>query len=107
MPIAPKSHRTASVGRALDAAAALQPLRARMAASCARLECIRPLLPAPLRRAVLAGPIDDDEWCLLVPHTAAAAKIRQLLPALRAALEAAGHPRREIRIRVHQGPVGR
>ena len=107
MPMPPKSHRSASVGQALDAAAALQPLRARLAASAARLDTIRPLLPAALRRALLAGPIDDEEWCLLVPHSAAAAKIRQLLPALRTALEAAGHPRRDIRIRVHQDAAGR
>ena len=78
-----------------------------MAASASRLDTIRPLLPPALRRGVLAGPIDDDEWCLLVPHPAAAAKIRQLLPALRSALETAGHPKRDIRIRVIQNPVAR
>ena len=39
-------------------------------------------------------------WGLLVPHNAAAAKLRQLLPALMAALEAAGHPVPAIRVKV-------
>ena len=95
------------MGRALEDAAALGPLRQRIAASSARLEVIRPLLPAALRGTVMAGPIDDEEWCLLVPHSAAAAKIRQLLPALREALQARGHPTRAIRIRVHQAPAAR
>ena len=107
MPTSSKPPRAIAVGQALDAAAALRPLRERMAASSARLDTIRALLPAPLRRKVMAGPIDEEQWCLLVPHPAAAAKIRQLLPALRAALEANGHPRRDIRIRVIQDPVAR
>ena len=93
-----------------EAIAASEPLArlgARLRESSARFDCARDALPGALRPHVAAGPIDDEEWCLLVPHSAAAAKIRQLLPALRTALEAAGHPRRDIRIRVHQDAAGR
>ena len=93
------------VATALDGAAGLAPLRERLAESSARLEIIRPLLPPALRASVVAGPIDASQWCLLVPNSAAAAKLRQLLPALRLALEAHGRPVAGIRIRVHQDPA--
>jgi hypothetical protein len=49
---------------------------------------------------VRPGPLDDDGWALLVPHGAAAAKLRQQLPALVEALEAAGWPQRTLRVRI-------
>ena len=93
------------VATALDGAAGLAPLRERLAESSARLEIIRPLLPTALRAGVVAGPIDESQWCLLVPNPAAAAKVRQLLPAFRLALEAHGRPVADIRIRVHREPA--
>ena len=41
-------------------------------------------------------------WTLLAPHNAAAAKLRQLAPALQAALAAAGHPVSTLRVKVAQ-----
>ncbi|MFM7801864.1 MAG: hypothetical protein ACKO69_06945, partial [Limnohabitans sp.] len=41
---------------------------------------IKPLLSADLFSQLKAGPIDESGWCLLAPHNAAAAKLRQLLP---------------------------
>ena len=107
MPPYTKSRHAVPVGAALDGAAALGPLRERLAESSARLDIIRPLLPPALRASVLAGPIDELQWCLLVANPAAAAKVRQLLPAFRLALEARGRPVAGIRIRVHQAPSGR
>ena len=45
---------------------------------------------------------EGEAWTLLAPHNAAAAKLRQLAPALQAALAVAGHPVRTLRIKVAQ-----
>jgi hypothetical protein len=47
-----------------------------------RLKAVELLIPSSLRSAVKAGPIDGTDWCLLVESNAAAAKLRQVLPAL-------------------------
>ncbi len=65
-----------------------------------RLKAIELLIPAALRPAVQAGPIDGDSWCLLVKSNAAAAKIRQLLPALQAHLRSRGWEVNAIRLKV-------
>ena len=48
--------------------------------SGARLAIIQPLLPPALRPLVRPGAPEPDAWALLVPHNAAAAKLRQLQP---------------------------
>jgi hypothetical protein len=58
------------------------------------------LIPAPLRSAVKAGPIDGTDWCLLVESSAAAAKLRQLIPALLAHLCSRGWQVNSIRLKV-------
>ena len=65
-----------------------------------RLKAIEMLIPATLRPALQAGPIDGDCWCLLVKSNAAAAKIRQLLPALQAHLRSRGWEVNAIRLKV-------
>ena len=65
-----------------------------------RLEAVQFLIPAPLRSAVKAGPIDGTTWCLLVDNNAAAAKLRQVLPALTAALCSRGTQVNSIRLKV-------
>lgn len=72
--------------------------------SQARLVVIQPLIPAHLRHAVQAGPIDGSAWCLLANSIAAAAKIRQLVPSLLAALVAQGWDVQTIRITVQNQP---
>lgn len=88
----------------LQQAVAQAPTLARLselaAESSARLAVVRPLLPAPLRPLVQAGVPDAEGWTLLVPHNAAAAKLRQLMPTLLAALTKAGHPVAAIRVKV-------
>lgn len=68
--------------------------------SSERLKAIELLLPAGLRQSVQAGPIDGSTWCLLVKSNAAAAKIRQLLPALQAHLRSRGWEVNSIRLKV-------
>ncbi len=58
------------------------------------------LISPELRAAVQAGPANDKDWCLLVNGSAAAAKLRQLLPSLQARLKSAGWEVATIRIKV-------
>jgi hypothetical protein len=85
------------------------PTLARLAAmaeeSSRRLQAVLPLLPAGMRASVQAGPVEGDSWCILVANTAAAAKLRQLLPALMAHLRTHGWPTQAIRLKVR--PSGR
>jgi hypothetical protein len=68
-----------------------------------RLQAIASLMPASLRHQVESGGIEGDSWCLLVPHSAAAAKLRQLLPALSAHLRTHGWQVQSIRVKVKSG----
>ncbi len=65
-----------------------------------RLRAVESLIPAALRPLVKPGPIDGPAWCLLVEGNAAAAKLRQLLPALQAHLCGRGWEVNAIRIKV-------
>jgi hypothetical protein len=65
-----------------------------------RLQAIAPLLPASLRALVQSGGVEDDTWCLLVPNSAVAAKLRQTLPALCAHLRIKGWNVTTIRVKV-------
>ena len=73
--------------------------------SVARLAAIQSLIPAALRSSVKAGPIDGETWCLLLDNNAAAAKMRQLLPALQAHLRTKGWAVDSIRLKVQQQAV--
>ena len=65
-----------------------------------RLRAVESLIPATLRHAVRPGPIEGSAWCLLVDGSAAAAKLRQVLPALQAQLCGRGWEVTAIRIKV-------
>ena len=86
--------------QAAEESPSLAQLARRIQASSARLDAVRTLLPAALRAGVQAGPLDEDQWCLLVTSNAAAAKLRQLLPDLQQHLLAKGLPVTGIHIRV-------
>lgn len=73
----------------------------------ARLKAISTLLPASLRKSVLSGGVEEGHWCILVPHNAAAAKLRQMLPALAAHLRSKGFDTQEIRIKVQNAALSR
>lgn len=68
--------------------------------SVARLKAVQPLIPAALRSAVTAGPIEGTSWCLLMDNNAAAAKVRQLLPTLVSHLRSKGWEVTSIRLKV-------
>lgn len=68
-----------------------------------RLEAVQFLIPNPLRSAVKAGPIDGTSWCLLVDGNAAAAKLRQIVPAITAELCSRGWQVTAIRLKVQIG----
>jgi hypothetical protein len=65
-----------------------------------RLKAIAPLLPVSLRALIQSGGVEDDAWCLLVPNSAVAAKLRQTLPALCAHLRTKGWNVNTIRVKV-------
>ena len=71
---------------------------ARRSAQC--LQLVTPLIPAPMRSAIQAGPLDAGQWCLLAANSAVAAKLRQLAPALAAHLRTHGQEVQEIRIKI-------
>ena len=71
------------------------------------LKSVELLLPATMRPGVKAGPIEGEIWCLLVSSNAAAAKLRQLLPALQARLQANGHKITSIRLKLLVGQAPR
>lgn len=68
--------------------------------SSARLRAVQELIPAPLLPAIKAGPIDGATWCLLADNAAAAAKLKQLAPALLAHLRSRGWQVTSIRLKV-------
>ncbi|MEO6625927.1 MAG: DciA family protein [Burkholderiaceae bacterium] len=72
--------------------------------SSARLQAINPLLPAGLRGSIAAGPIEGSSWCLLLDNSAAAAKLRQMLPSLLAHLRSKGWEVESIRLKVQAQP---
>jgi hypothetical protein len=65
-----------------------------------QLKAVESLIPQALRSAVRPGPIDGESWCLLVDSNAAAAKLRQLVPALLGRLRDRGAPITSIRLKV-------
>lgn len=68
-----------------------------------RLKAVESLIPEALRPAVQAGPIEGAAWCLLVSNNAAAAKLRQVLPALQSRLCDRGWQVTSIRLKVQSG----
>ena len=91
-----------TVLQATEASPTLAGLAERARDSTARLRAIEPLIPAALRAAVRAGPVDATQWCLLLDNNATAAKLRQLLPALEAHLRTKGWDNRSIRLKVQE-----
>lgn len=65
-----------------------------------RLASIQALVPPALRSLLKAGPVDNNEWCLIIENNAAASKIRQLIPSLEAQLRVKGWPATSIRLKV-------
>ena len=92
--------RSQTVEQVVDSAPTLAQFSAVARDTQNRLKAIAPLLPASLRSLVQSGGVEDDAWCLLVPNSAVAAKLRQTLPALCAHLRAKGWHVNTIRVKV-------
>lgn len=88
---------------ALARSAPLTALRSRLQESDRRFDAIRPHLPEALAAHVRPGPLDDQGWSLLAANPAVAAKLRQLLPRLQAALDAAGFAKVALRTKINAG----
>lgn len=100
MSTTPRSSTVFSMEEAVGAAPVLAQLRDRLAHSERCLGLVLPVIPVTLRAHVKAGPIEDDQWCLLVGSAAASTKLRQLLPAIQATLSNHGIDISAIRIKV-------
>jgi hypothetical protein len=85
---------------ALDRCEPLGLLLRRLQESRAHYDAVAPLLPPTLRADVRAGPMDGDCWTLLAAHNPAAAKLRQMLPALLQRLHDRGWQGTSIKVRV-------
>jgi hypothetical protein len=89
-----------TLATALDRSEPLALLMQRLAQSRQRFEVVAPLLPQPLLGTVRAGPLDHESWTLLAAHSASAAKLRQLLPNLQAALAQSGLPPLVLKVKI-------
>jgi hypothetical protein len=97
--------RALSLSQAIQAHESLAGLMARVAGSKRRYEAILPLLPPGLCPDVRPGALDDEHWSLLAANAAAAAKLRQILPTLQAALAEAGYPAPAVKVKVVAAPT--
>ncbi|MCO4093578.1 MAG: hypothetical protein HEQ37_03990 [Acidovorax sp.] len=95
-----RRHYAVSLQQASQESPTLARLTALTRESSERLKAIETLIPAGLRATIQAGPIDGDSWCLLVRSNSAAAKLRQLAPALQAHLRSRGWEVNAIRLKV-------
>ncbi|WP_077000873.1 hypothetical protein [Variovorax sp. KK3] len=86
--------------QAAEESPTLAGLMARVRDAEERLQAIRDLIPPEMRAAVQAGPVENGSWCLLVHGSAAAAKLRQLLPALQLRLKSRGWGDTALRLKV-------
>ena len=89
-----------SVTQILDGATSLSQLQALARDGQNRLKAILPLLPISMRSLVQSGGIEGDSWCILVPNSAVASKLRQLLPSLCAHLRTKGWNVQTITVKV-------
>jgi hypothetical protein len=101
-PSGPPAPPTLPLGTALSRSEPLGRLLQRLRESNDCLEAVRGLLPAGLAGEVRAGPLDDNGWTLLVSGSAAAAKLRQLMPLIEAELLA--NRQRVVTVRVKIAP---
>lgn len=94
------AERSVPVRQAIEHSPDLGLLLQRASRSRELLALARCAIPESLRPHVEAGPVQGQELCLLAKHPAAAAKLRQLVPALETLLHAHATEIRKIRIKV-------
>ncbi|MDO5654034.1 MAG: DciA family protein [Brachymonas sp.] len=95
-----RHHQPFTLEEAAHEAPVLGRLMQQAEASRACADCIAPLVPPALRAQISYGGIDENgQWCVLVPHHAAAAKLRQLLPRWLERLQQQGFAVQGIRLK--------
>ncbi len=92
--------KTQSVTQVIDGATSLSQLQALARDGQNRLQAILPLLPVSMRSLVQSGGVEGEAWCILVPNSAMAAKLRQFLPSLCAHLRTKGWNVQAITVKV-------
>ena len=92
--------KTQSVTQIIDGATSLSQLQALARDGQNRLQAILPLLPVSMRGLVQSGGVEGETWCILVPNSAMAAKLRQFLPSLCAHLRTKGWNVQTITVKV-------
>lgn len=92
--------KTVPIAQVLDQNAPLVRLMQRVRESRERFAAIEPVLPPPLRRSVVPGPVDEAGWTLLARNAAVAAKLRHLLPRLEDHLRQAGFRAVALKVKV-------
>lgn len=95
-----RRHQAVTLQQAADESPMLAKLAALTRESSERLKAVEFLVPPALRPTLQAGPIDGQTWCLMVKSNAAAAKLRQLLPAMQAHLRSKGWEVNVIRLKI-------
>lgn len=98
-------HRAVSALQASQESPTLARLSELAVESSARLRSLGSIIPPTLQASIQAGPIEGNEWCLLISNTAVAAKVRQLLPAIQAHLRTKGWEVNAIRLKVQMSPA--
>ena len=98
-----RRHHAVTLQQAADESPTLAKLVALTRESSERLKAVESLVPPALRPALQAGPIEGTTWCIVVKSNAAAAKLRQLLPAMQAHLRSKGWQVNSIRLKVQPG----
>lgn len=89
------------VAEAMANSGNLASLLDRVQASTRRLVAAHAALPAGLAAHLSAGPLDEAGWTILAHSGAAAAKLRQCIPAIQQRLCLQGWPEVPIRVKVH------
>jgi len=95
-----RRHHAVTLQQAADESPMLAQLVALTRESTERLKAVESLIPPALRPTLQAGPIEGQTWCIMVKSNAAAAKLRQLLPAMQAHLRSKGWQVNVIRLKV-------
>jgi hypothetical protein len=95
-----RRHHAVPLHQAAEEAPTLARLAQLARESGERLKAVEQCIPAPLRASVRPGPIEGTTWCLLVDSSAAAAKLRQLLPVLISRLNSSGWQVTSIRLKL-------
>ncbi|MGN1056443.1 MAG: DciA family protein [Comamonas sp.] len=95
-----RRHYSITLEQAAQSSPALSNLVEQARAANARLKTIESLLPPGLAPHIQAGPLEGDTWLLLVKNSAAASKLRHLLPALEAHLRTKGWNVARIQIKI-------